>query len=304
MYDEQRTYHTIMRSVEDIITKIDYQSYSNRQLLVVPAVVFGIAVLVLVAWFIMTGSPVKLGVEFTGGSELSIQPTDSMGSPRQLIDQEFGGQYSSIKRVPSDGSYILTFSSKTDASLNELADKAQSLGFTIESSSSISPTFGDNSQRLAVIGIVGAFVGMSVIVFALFRVAVPSLAVVLSALSDLIIPLAFMNLVGIKLTLGTIAALLMLIGYSIDSDMLLNDYVIRRKGDFYDMVYTAMDTGITMTITSIIAMGVMAVGGIIVGIPLLRDIGMIITVGLIADIMNTYMMNVSLLRWFRYGGDI
>jgi len=33
------------------------------------------------------------------------------------------------------------------------------------------------------------------------------------------------------MTLGTIAALLMIIGYSVDSDILLNNSVLRRTGD-------------------------------------------------------------------------
>lgn len=293
-----------MISVEDLIGKINYQDYTNRQLLIVPATVFGVAVLILLGWFVMTGAPVMLGVEFTGGSELRVQPTDSVDSPDQAIEGAFEEGYSSIRTVPTDGTYILTFSSGHPADINDLEDQAEAAGFEVESSSSISPTFGGDSQRLALIGILGAFVGMSLIVFGLFRTAVPSLAVVLSALSDLIVPLAFMNLLGIELTLGTVAALLMLLGYSIDSDMLLNDYVVRRQGEFYEMVYTAMDTGITMTLTSIIAMTIMAIGGLLFGIPLLRDIGLIITLGLAVDIMNTYMMNVSLLRWFRFRGDL
>jgi preprotein translocase subunit SecF len=61
-----------------------------------------------------------------------------------------------------------------------------------------------------------------------------------------------------------------------------------------------MDTGITMTLTSILAMAVMAIISSFAGIPLLRDIGVIIVFGLIIDIMNTYMMNVTILRWYRF----
>jgi len=117
------------------------------------------------------------------------------------------------------------------------------------------------------------------------------------------VPIAVMNLLGIQMTLGTIAALLMIIGYSVDSDILLNNSVLRRTGDFYESVNRAMRTGVTMTLTSMAAMIVMAVVAALFGVDLLRNIGIILSVGLCADLMNTYLLNVSLLRWYKFGGE-
>jgi preprotein translocase subunit SecF len=136
----------------------------------------------------------------------------------------------------------------------------------------------------------------------LFRTFVPSLAVVASAFSDIVIPLALMNLFGIKLSLGTVAALLMLIGYSVDSDLLLNNHILRRSGGFYESTYRAMRTGVTMTVTSIAAMSVMTLvsSRFVFGIPLLPEVGIVLVFGLTADLMNTYLLNVSLLRYYKY----
>jgi len=143
---------------------------------------------------------------------------------------------------------------------------------------------------------------MSLLIFALFRTFVPSIAVVLSAFSDIMIPLALMNIFGFKLTLGTVAALLMLIGYSVDSDVLLNNHILNRRGGFYESTYRAMRTGVTMTLTSISAMVVMTIAAFLLGIPLLPEIGIILVFGLTADLMNTYLLNLSLLRWYKFEG--
>jgi preprotein translocase subunit SecF len=136
----------------------------------------------------------------------------------------------------------------------------------------------------------------------MFRTFVPSVAVVISAFSDIVIPIALMNLLGIQLTLGTVAALLLLIGYSVDSDILLNNHILRRSGDFYESTHRAMRTGVTMTLTSLAAMAVMTVVATAFGIQLLASIGLILVFGLAADLMNTYMLNLSLLRWYKYEG--
>jgi preprotein translocase subunit SecF len=143
---------------------------------------------------------------------------------------------------------------------------------------------------------------MAGLVFLLFRTFIPSIAVILSAFSDLAIPIAVMNLLGIELTLGTVAALLMLIGYSVDSDILLNNHILRRRGGFYESAYRARRTGVTMTLTSISAMVVMTITATLFGIPLLPEIGLVLVIGLTADLMNTYLLNMSLLRYYKYEG--
>ncbi|MFB6197410.1 MAG: protein translocase subunit SecF, partial [Halobacteriaceae archaeon] len=85
------------------------------------------------------------------------------------------------------------------------------------------------------------------------------------------------------------------------SDILLTNHVLRRCGEFYESVHRAMQTGVTMTVTSISAMTVMAVVAFFFGIDLLSSIGFILVIGLSADLMNTYMLNMSLLRWYKLG---
>ncbi|NNC24793.1 protein translocase subunit SecF, partial [Salinisphaera sp. USBA-960] len=89
-----------------------------------------------------------------------------------------------------------------------------------------------------------------------------------------------------------VAALLMLIGYSVDSDILLTNHVLRRSGSFYESVDRAMKTGVTMTVTSIVAMAVMAVVAYAFVIELLASIGLVLVFGLATDLMNTYMLNL------------
>ncbi len=81
-------------------------------------------------------------------------------------------------------------------------------------SGTTSPIFGQENQRLAVVGIGVAFLGMSLLVHAMFRSVVPIIVSRQSADPDLVIAARGHDLLGIKLSLGTVAALLMLIGYA------------------------------------------------------------------------------------------
>ncbi|MUW13811.1 protein translocase subunit SecF [Halorubrum sp. CBA1125] len=284
------------------VPEVNYTDYSNRQLVAVPLAVLVLALAIIGGWYVVTGAPADLGLAFTGGVELRIADD---GDTEQQIETAFDREPDSVRTIPADDVVVVTFRAAEEdpeGLAEDLASQADAAGFTTEAIDQVSPSFAADTARTALLGVVLAFVGMSVLVFALFRTFVPSIAVVASAFSDLVIPIAVMNLLGIQMTLGTIAALLMIIGYSVDSDILLNNSVLRRTGGFYESVSRAMRTGVTMTLTSIAAMIVMAVVATVFGIDLLRNIGIILTVGLCADLMNTYLLNVSLLRWYKFEG--
>ncbi len=276
------------------VLKVDYSDYTNRQLIAIPLVLLAVSIGVLAVATLLVGSPVPLGIEFTGGTEMRVVTQDSPAE----IEATFDREVETITPIASQpNTYQLTFQADDAGPLNRQAEDA---GYEVESVGERSASFAADSQQQALIGLVIAFAGMAALVFLMFRTFIPSVAVVASAFSDLVIPLALMRLFGIQLSLGTVAALLMLIGYSVDSDLLLNNHVIRRRGDFYTATFRAMRTGVTMTITSIAAMVVMAVVASVLGIPLLPEIGIVLVFGLTADLMNTYMLNVSLLRYYKY----
>ncbi|WP_232686443.1 protein translocase subunit SecF [Halobacterium zhouii] len=277
------------------VPNVDLSQYTMREMMAPPMAVLVLALAVLGAWVAFTGSPVALGIQFTGGTELVVETSASQAE----IAETFSQYDPSVRPIGTADQYLVTFQSTNQDAIRQQAVQA---GYSIEQLQSSSATFGQSTQRLALIGVLAAFVGMSIVVFLLFRTAVPSLGVVISAFSDIVVPVALMDLLGIKLSLGTVAALLMLIGYSVDSDILLTNHVLRRSGGFWESVHRAMRTGVTMTVTSIVVMGVMATVAYIFGIQLLSDIGLVLVFGLATDLMNTYMFNVNLLRWYKFEG--
>lgn len=279
---------------------VDYTDYTNRQLATIPLLILAVALLIIAGTYVATGAPAHMGLDFTGGVEVTIE-TDA---DRAEIAAAFDREPDSIQTVRAEENlYILTFSAEegeAGSQMVEIEEQASAAGFDVRSIHETSAAFGADRQLQALGGIALAFLGMSVLIALVFRTFVPSLAIVASAFSDVVIPIALMNLLGINLSLGTVAALLMLIGYSVDSDILLNNHILRRRGDFYESTQRAMRTGITMTLTSIVAMVVMTVVASFFQIPLLPAVGIVLVFGLSADLMNTYLLNVSLLRYYKY----
>lgn len=288
------------------VEDIDYSRYSFGRLVAVPATLFTLAILVLAVSYAVTGSPVSLGYEFTGG--VSIQIED--GSTVQEVREDFSG----VEGAPDPenvrsitGGAVVRYGPLTEDQQSAL-DEFRRANYPDASLSAVSAAYGSSLLIQSMGAVAFAFLLMSLIIFAFFRTFVPSAAVVASALSDMTVPVAFMTVVGIDVSLATIPAILLLIGYSIDSDILLTRNTLTgKRRDFYDNVRSAMRTGVTMTTTSMSAMFVMAVAAHLFNVFVLRDIGLILFVGLATDLVNTYMMNVGVLRWYvlrPIGGEI
>ena len=143
--------------------------------------------------------------------------------------------------------------------------------------------------------IIAYILGPILIIIYLFN-SIPSLAVILAALSDIIVTLSIFNLTGIKLSTAGIAAFLMLIGYSVDTDILLSTRLLKRKeGTVMERVYGAMKTGLTMSTTTLVAIGVAL---IFVESEVVKQIMIILFIGLLVDLIMTWIQNVGILRLY------
>lgn len=129
-----------------------------------------------------------------------------------------------------------------------------------------------------------------------FTNSIPSIAIIAAAVSDLIITLAVVNLLGIKVSTAGIAAFLMLIGYSVDTNMLLSTRLLRRReGNNVDRIFGAMKTGLMMTATTLVAV---TAALIFTGSDVISQIMTIVLIGLIVDMMSTWVQNSSILLWY------
>lgn len=136
------------------------------------------------------------------------------------------------------------------------------------------------------------------IVYFSIRYNIPSLAIILCAFADMVMTLTTVNLIGIEVSTAGIIAFLMLIGYSVDTDILLTTRVLKRRGEsINERIFGAFKTGMTMTLS---ALAVVIVGIIFTASfsDVLNQIFTVLTIGLLFDILNTWVTNASLIKWY------
>jgi preprotein translocase subunit SecF len=269
------------------------EKYSPKQLVMLPVVLLIISLAIIGFNVATTGMPVTPGMEFAGGYSYAVTTTQTDDQIRAVFTD-----YPLVSIKEGISGKQLQFGPMEQAKIDSLQGVVEKNYPQHEAMASIDPTFGKSNQSMAVFALILSFIGMSIVVFISFRTFVPSCAVVLSAFADMAMTAAAMSVLGLTLTLGTTAALLMLIGYSVDSDILLTTRVLKRQGKLNEKLTGAFRTGIIMTSTTFAAAVAMFVVSWFGGVEVMWEISAVLLIGLVADVLNTWLTNVGILKWY------
>ncbi|MEM4318738.1 MAG: hypothetical protein QW244_01890 [Candidatus Pacearchaeota archaeon] len=256
-----------------------------------------VALIYLTFYFFSSGELFKKDISLKGGTTLTLTGNyDKSTLEREL--KKFTNSY--IIKYTKNSYTGEIVASVIDADINEEeARKIASMLNLSEADYSIetmSSSLGENFFRQLEISLLIAFLFMGIIVFILFRTFVPSIAVILAALTDMIVCLAIINLIGKPISTAGIAAFLMLIGYSVDTDIMLTIKVLkRREQKLSERLLSALKTGLTM---SLIAFFASLVGFLFSMSSVLKEIFLILMIGIAIDIFSTWVGNASIITWY------
>lgn len=275
----------------------DINKYDPKKMMALPAALFGVALVIVVITFIITGMPVSPGIDFAGGTAVTIQTDDS----REELEAYFAGY--DLKSIDEgvSGGYYLKFGPMSNEEMMVFNDYIIA-GYPDAGIDQIGANFGKTLQSQAFLALLFAFLGMAVVVFIAFRKILPALTVVFAGIADITITAAVMNIFGIELSLATTAALLMLIGYSVDSNILLTTKVLKRQGKLEEKLEGAFRTGFIMTSTTFCAILAMFIVSLIGNVPTLYSISAVLLIGLICDLIFTWGFNAGMLRIYAESG--
>ena len=286
----------------------EFYAAQYKKLLIIPILLILISLGIITAHYIQTGDVLVRDVSLKGGATITIpleNPLDTQSLENDLLSrlpereitvrgfgiagQQQGAIVSADIHI-NDKEQLNSLLLALSQSLNkELVDGEYGIEF-------FGSSLGSSFFRESIIIMLVAFGLMALVVFAYFRTIIPSIAILLAAVGDMVVALAFIDLFGIPIGTAGIAAFLMLIGYSVDTDILLTIRVLKRKeGTVDDRIASSIKTGVTQTAIAILAMGI---GFFMAQSDIIRQIMLILMVGLTADLVFTWIQNVGMLRYY------
>ena len=266
----------------------------NHKILIAIPIILALLSLLLIGF-----NGLEQGVDLKGGSLAELQLTGSV-TPTELEQTLDAKLNTNNIKVTNNGNNKVTVELENNINSSTFASAINGKAKVI-SYNEIGPVLSEEAMGQIYIAMIFAFLFMAITVFIVFREPVPSVAIILAALCDILIALGGMSIFKIPLSIASVGALLMLIGYSVDTDILLTTRLLkRREGTVEERAKNAMYTGLTMSFAAIAAMGILFIVTIIImpEATTLSNISAVLVIGLIGDILSTWLMNLGILKTY------
>ena len=272
------------------------------------------AITFLAAVFFLVTKGLHLSVEFTGGTvmEISYQQTAPLSSIRSDLTklgysdvqvQNFGSSKDVLIRLPlqrnAEGKAISS-SQQSNQVLETL--KASNSDVTLKRVEFVGPQVG---KELATDGLLALlFVILGIVIYLSIRFEWKfAVAGVLANLHDVVIILGFFALFQWEFSLSVLAAVLAVLGYSVNESVVIFDRIRENFRKYRKMEVTAViDNAITSTISrTIITHGstqMMVVAMLLFGGPTLYYFSLALTIGILFGIYSSVFVAAALAMWF------
>ena len=266
----------------------------NHKILIAIPIILALLSLVLIG---VHG--LEQGVDLKGGSQAELQLLGSV-TPSELEDTLDAKLNTNNIKVTNNGNNKVTVELENNINSSTFTSALDGKAKVI-SYNEIGPVLSEEAMGQIYIAMLFAFLFMAITVFIVFREPVPSVAIILAALCDILIALGGMSIFKIPLSIASVGALLMLIGYSVDTDILLTTRLLkRREGTVEERAKNAMYTGLTMSFAAIAAMAILFIVTklIMPEATTLSNISAVLVIGLIGDILSTWLMNLGILKTY------
>jgi preprotein translocase subunit SecF len=272
------------------------------------------AITFLAAVFFLVTKGLHLSVEFTGGTvmEISYQQTAPLNTIRADLTklgyqdiqvQNFGSSKDVLIRLPlqrnAEGK---AFSSSQQS--NQVLDtlKASSADVTLKRVEFVGPQVG---KELATDGLLALlFVILGIVIYLSIRFEWKfAVAGILANLHDVVIILGFFALFQWEFSLSVLAAVLAVLGYSVNESVVIFDRIRENFRKYRKMEVSAViDNAITSTTSrTIITHGstqMMVLAMLLFGGPTLYYFSLALTIGILFGIYSSVFVAAALAMWF------
>ncbi len=279
-----------------------FYNKNYRKLLVIPVVLLLFSIVYLVIFSFQQGDIFRKDVSLQGGVSATfyVNKLLDINDIRSLLSKELRDSDVIVRSLVgierARSGFIIEASNIDVDTLKQLLENNFDIilndeNFFVEETGS---RLGEGFYKDMVRALIIAFVLMGIVVFITYRSIVPSFAVIASAFMDIVVTIAVIDILGIRISSAGFAALILLTGYSVDTDILLTTRVLRRReGTIWDRIKSSMATGLTMSATTV---GAMIVGYIFSTSAVFKQMFIIITIGIFVDVIATYLMNAGILK--------
>ena len=278
-----------------LFSEANYQFIEKRKgAYVLSGLVVLVGVLAMLANVLLIGSWQNYGVDFTGGVLIQVRFDQPM-TAGELRDALGGSEAPPITRFGQEDEFVIRapVSEEMDVEATgaaftaQLADIYSAESFEIVRTELVGPKIGGELQRNAALAILFSFVLTMIYIAIRFELRF-GVAAVIATFHDILVTLGFLAVFRVEIALPTVAAILTIIGYSLNDTIVVFDRVREnmgtksgRKEDQMVLVNRSINETLPRTIMTSGTTLAVLVSLLVLGGAVIRDFTVVLILGVV-----------------------
>jgi preprotein translocase subunit SecF len=236
----------------------------------------------------------RYGIDFSGGTlvQVRFQQATTVDAVRRALDrvrlgesviQEFGDAQEYLVRVPASSGALEATSKKVEQGIRE----AGLPGFEVRRLEFVGPQVGRDLQLQAVYAVLAGMAGILVYVALRFDFR-GGVAAIIALLHDVLVALSALSIANREMSLPVLAALLTIVGFSINDTIVVFDRIREtrgrglRKGEaLADVINGAINQTLSRTVLTSLTVFLVVAILYVAGGEVLRDFAFALLVGVV-----------------------
>tara|TARA_B100001121_G_scaffold39083_1_gene33446 strand:+ start:453 stop:1334 length:882 start_codon:yes stop_codon:yes gene_type:complete len=211
--------------------------------------------LVIISLFLLSFKGLNFGIDFKGGTLIELRSSDkkiNISSLRDNLTQMNLGDVS-VKNFGNENDYLIKFENNENKNIIEEIksnlDKSFGNQFEFRRVENVGPKVSSELLRSGMIAITVALVLMLIYIWIRFEWQF-SLGAILALFHDVIVTLGLFSLLGLEINLSIVAAVLTIVGYSMNDTVVIFDRVRENLRKYSDIkIYELTNISINETLS-------------------------------------------------------
>tara|TARA_B100001057_G_scaffold293819_1_gene293893 strand:- start:84 stop:971 length:888 start_codon:yes stop_codon:yes gene_type:complete len=213
------------------------------------------ATLIIISLLLLIFKGLNFGIDFKGGTLIELRSADSkinVSSLRDNLNQMNLGDVS-VKKFGNESDYLIKFENNENKDVIEQIkinlDKSFGNNFNFRRVENVGPKVSEELLRSGVIAISVALFLMLIYIWIRFEWQF-SLGAIIALFHDVIVTLGLFSLLGLEINLSIIAAVLTIVGYSMNDTVVIFDRVRENLRKYSDIkIYELTNISINETLS-------------------------------------------------------
>ncbi|HHT51151.1 MAG TPA: protein translocase subunit SecF [Eubacteriaceae bacterium] len=254
---------------------------------------FGISgVFIILGMIFLAFNGLNLGIDFAGGTiiNINLHQTFEVSEIREIIDSfdkaadiTYSGEERQEVIIQTQESFTKEQREEIFSLFQEKYDLEDKDLLSIEQ---VEPAIGGELKRQVFIALSVAIVAMLIYIAFRFELAF-GFAAIIALTHDLLVVLAFYAIAGIQVNAPFIAAMLTILGYSINDTIVIFDRIREnrkkfKKNDYINLINTSITQSLSRTINTSVTSLITITALYILGVEAIRSFALPLIVGFVA----------------------